>query len=243
MKIVPGDTVGSASRLLDELKKHIRPDKAAFLPRFFKTGPGEYGEGDRFLGVMVPDQRNVARNFRTLNQKEMSRALDSPWHEVRLTALFIFVWQFGRADEKSRKELIQFYLQNTQGINNWDLVDTSAPQSLGIFVLENPKERRILYRLAKSKNLWEQRMAVVSTLPCIKQGEFGDILKLSEQFLSHKHDLIHKATGWMLREAGQRDLKVLVSFLESHSKEMPRTMLRYSIEKLPEFMRKIFMKR
>lgn len=232
----------TAAAVRRELKTKINPEKAAFFPRFFKTGPGEYGEGDRFLGVVVPDQRKVARQFRELPQKEIDKLLDDAFHECRLTGLLILVDQFEKAkkDDKRRKEIVDYYLSRTDAVNNWDLVDSSAHKLLGSWLVDR-RDRRILDRLARSKNMWEQRIAMVATYTLIRKGDFDDTLRLSEKLLHHPHDLIHKAVGWMLREVGQQDRKVLEAFLKRHAAEMPRTMLRYAIEKLPDTQRKRYL--
>lgn len=217
------------------------PEKAAFFPRFFKAGPGEYAEGDKFIGVIVPNQRKVAKQFRDLPQTEIDKLLNDPVHECRLTGLLILVGQFERSkDQAQRKSIMQYYLSRTDAVNNWDLVDSSAHKILGKWLVDR-KDRRVLDRLAKSKNMWEQRIAMVATYTLIKNGELDDTLRLAEKLLSHKHDLIHKAVGWMLREAGKQDDKVLLAFLDQHAHRMPRTMLRYSIEKLSDARRKKYL--
>ena len=207
-------------QIQQELEAYIDPVKREYLPNFFKTGKGQYGEGDKFLGVVV---------------------LQSEWHECRLCALLMLVERFKKSDEKGKKEIYDFYLSQTGRINNWDLVDLSAPGIVGEYLKDKP--RKDLYRLADSPLLWDQRIAVVSTYTLIKNGDFIDILALSERLLHHKHDLMQKAVGWMLREMGKRDKDLLVQFLEKHCRTMPRTMLRYAIEKFPEEERKEFMKR
>ncbi len=210
------------------------PAKSAGSQRFFKTGPGEYGEGDQFLGLTVPQTRALLPGSDSLDEKEVLALLHSRWHEERLLALFILVRRFQRAkrDETLRSHIANLYLANTHWINNWDLVDTSAPHLLGAWLLN--RERTILGWLVVSESLWEQRIAVLATLAFIRAGDFTDTLRLCEGLLSHPHDLIHKACGWMLREVGNRDVTVLRSFLDRHAPQMPRTMLRYSIEKLPD---------
>ena len=215
-----------------ELQKISDKDKALQLARFFKTGKGEYGEGDIFIGIKVPDQRMVAKQFIDTELSEIEKLLDDPIHECRLTALLILIGQYSKADENEKKYIIEFYLRKTSKINNWDLVDLSAHQILGSYCYT--RNRDILYQLVKSSSLWEQRIAVVSTYYFIKKNDFQEIITFSEILLDHKHDLIHKATGWMLREAGKMDLSVLIKFLDKHYKIMPRTMLRYAIEKLDE---------
>jgi 3-methyladenine DNA glycosylase AlkD len=215
-----------------ELAKHINKEKAAFLPRFFKTGKGEYGEGDEFIGVVVPDQRIVSKKYYDkLSLDELQTLLNSKVHEYRLTALLILVLNYNKSNknEVKKKEIFDFYLSNTKNINNWDLVDMSSPNIVGDYLLD--KDRTILYKLAKSKNLWEKRISIMSTLTFIRHKEYNDALKIAEILLHDEHDLIHKAVGWMIREVGNRDKKSELKFLDEHYKTMPRTMLRYAIEK------------
>ncbi len=231
----------NATVIRQELETYIDPIKREYLPRFFKTGKGQYGEGDRFLGVVVPNTRLVARKHREVPFEVVAELLRSEWHECRLCALLILVERFKKSDEPMRKELYEFYLSQTVRVNNWDLVDLSAPAIVGGYLLDKPREE--LYQLAASPLLWEQRIAVVSTITLIRNRDFIDILRLSELLLHHPHDLMQKAIGWMLREMGKRDLDLLVQFLEKWSKQMPRTMLRYSIEKFSPEERAYFMKR
>lgn len=231
----------NATVIRQELEIYIDPIKREYLPRFFKTGKGQYGEGDRFLGVVVPNTRLVARKHREVPFEVVAELLRSEWHECRLCALLILVERFKKSDEPMRKELYEFYLSQTARVNNWDLVDLSAPAIVGGYLLDKPREE--LYRLAASPLLWEQRIAVVSTITLIRNRDFIDILRLSELLLHHPHDLMQKAIGWMLREMGKRDPDLLVQFLEKWSKQMPRTMLRYSIEKFTPDERAYFMKR
>ena len=233
----------TADCLLMELRKFARPDKAAFLPFFFQCLPGGYGEGDQFLGVIVPDQRKIAKAFRQMPLKELSLAFRSPWHESRLTALFILVHQFEKSKDSQRATLYEFYLGHLDYVDNWDLVDSSARHIVGEYVLENTADRPVLFELASSDQLWRQRVAVVATHALINKHEFLEIKKLAKLLLKHPHDLIHKAVGWMLREMGQIDEEQLVRFLEQNAKKMPRTMLRYAIEKLSKEERMKFMER
>ncbi len=239
----------TAQDVLNALQAFARPDKAEFLPRFFQAHPGGYGEGDQFLGVVVPDQRKVARKFRALGLGEMEKLLASPWHECRLTGLLILVEQYSRAaspksgSAAQQKQLVSFYLAHTAAANNWDLVDASAHKILGHWLVNNPGERAVLDKLARSNKLWEQRIAVIATLPLSKAGELVYIQKLARQLLDHPHDLMHKAIGWMLREMGKVDVAALRAFLAEHHQQMPRTMLRYAIEKLPPAERKRWMRR
>lgn len=231
----------TAEFILSELYSISNPEKALFLQRFFKTGPGQYAEGDIFLGIVVPLTRNVAKANRNTPLEELHRLLASPFHEARLCALLILAEQFKKAPDSRRKELFDFYLKHTDRINNWDLVDVTCPHIVGAYLLD--KDRSALYTLAQSTNLWEQRIAVVSTLAFIRNREFDDSLALVEQLKMHPHDLMHKATGWMLREIGKKERAVLTRFLEVHATELPRTTLRYAIEHYPEEERLYFMKK
>ncbi|WP_321333984.1 DNA alkylation repair protein [uncultured Bacteroides sp.] len=230
-----------AIEIQNELEQFINPVKREYLPKFFKTGKGQYGEGDKFLGVVVPDTRLVAKQYKNEPLAVAAQLLQSEWHECRLCALLMIVERFKKSDEKGRKEIYEFYLSHTKRINNWDLVDLSAPYIVGGYLKD--KSREDLYTLAASTLLWEQRIAVVATAALIRNNDFIDILRLSELLLHHKHDLMQKAIGWMLREVGKRDKDLLMQFLDQYSKIMPRTMLRYSIEKFTEEERKQYMKR
>lgn len=230
-----------AKEIRQELEQYIDPVKREYLPNFFKTGKGQYGEGDKFLGIVVPNTRIVAKHHKDAPFEVMAELLQSEWHECRLCALLMLVERFKKCDESGKKEIFDFYLTQTTRINNWDLVDLSAPGIVGEYLKDKPRD--VLYRLADSALLWDQRIAVVSTYTLIKNNDFIDILALSERLLYHKHDLMQKAVGWMLREMGKRDKDLLVQFLEKYCKTMPRTTLRYAIEKFPEDERKEFMKR
>ena len=231
-----------ASDVKKELQSVANPEKALLLQGFFKTGEGEYGEGDLFLGITVPQQRAIAKNYKELPLSEIEILLHEPYHECRLTALIILVNRFKKMKkEADRKEIVEFYLKNTTYINNWDLVDSSACYILGEYLLD--KDRTLIYRLADSDSMWEQRIAVLTTFTFIRNDDFADNLLLAEKLLNHKHDLMHKAIGWMLREVGKRNKSVLVDFLMQYSTQMPRTMLRYAIEKFPEEERQYFLKR
>ncbi len=230
----------TAKQILSALKGVARKDKADFLPGFFQAVPGGYGEGDQFLGCSVPDQRMVAKRYRELSLNELAELFRSAWHESRLTGTFILVDQFERASklsealrESRRAELVGFYLDNLQGVNNWDIVDSSAPKILGAWLLEQPQHRSLLDQLSKSESVWERRIAVLATFPMIRTHEFDEILRLAERLLHDPHDLMHKAVGWMLREVGKRDVRLLRAFLDQHVDLMPRKMLRYAIEKMP----------
>jgi 3-methyladenine DNA glycosylase AlkD len=221
---------------LPELRRKLResaqPAHAAIARRFFKTGPGEYGEGDAFLGLKVPQIRAELPHTDALSETDIVELLHSRWHEERLLALLVLGRRFGRAkkDAAAQQRIVALYLANTRGVNNWDLVDSSAPQILGAWLLR--RDRSLLGRLAASPNLWEQRIAILATQAFIRAGDFAETLRLCALFLTHQHDLIHKACGWMLREMGKRDLAPLRAFLARHAGDMPRTMLRYALEKL-----------
>lgn len=226
-------------KLRKEIKKNVNPQKAKLLQRFFKTGKGQYGEGDIFLGLMVPMQREIVKKYHDLSLADIQKLLNSKIHEERLIALLILVSQFKRGDTREQKIIFNFYLKNAKNINNWDLVDLTAPNIVGQFLMD--KNRKILYKLAKSDNLWEKRIVILATFTFIKYGQFKDALRVAEILLQDKHDLIHKAVGWMLREIGKRDLATEEVFLKKHHKRMPRTMLRYAIEKFPEKKRKWYL--
>jgi 3-methyladenine DNA glycosylase AlkD len=211
-------------------------EKKIVLPRFFKTGKGQYGEGDKFLGVTVPNIREVAKEFNDINFDIINELIHSPWHEMRMCALLILV---NNSKKEVTKDTFDFYLSQTKYINNWDLVDLSAPQIVGKFLLD--KKHDILYRLAESDLLWDNRIAIVSTLTFIRNNDLDDTYQLSLKMMNHKHDLMHKAIGWMLREAGKRDTKRLYDFIMEYKNIMPRTMLRYSIEKFDKETRKELM--
>jgi len=221
----------NAEFILQELLSVADPKKAQFLQGFFKTGKGEYAEGDVLLGIVVPLTRDIVKKNPKLPFSEIQLLIDSEYHEARLAGFLFLVKQFKKAkEERERKEIFDFYLKNARKANNWDLVDVTCRDVIGSYLLDNEEGRGVLYRLAESDNLWEQRIAIVSTWMFIKHRQFEDTLALAEKLLSHKHDLIHKAVGWMLREVGKKDREVLVDFLEKHGKQMPRTSLRYAIE-------------
>ncbi len=232
---------------LKNAQKAIRalanPAKAKFLLRFFKTGPGEYSEGDQFLGLTVPQTRSLVREFRDLPLADCIKLLKSPFHEERLMALLILGEQFGRHqkqdNEAAQKKIYDLYLAHTKHVNNWDLVDSSASYIVGAYLFN--RDRKILDRLAKSKDLWERRIAIVATHYFIRKNDLKYTFRISEALLGDKHDLIHKASGWMLREAGKKDLAPLEAFLEKHAYKMPRTMLRYSIERMTPQKKKHYM--
>ena len=224
-----------------ELQALSQDEKRKMLPRFFKTGKGEYGEGDVFLGVVVPNVRNVAQKHKAESLNEVSQLLRSAWHEVRLCGLIIMVEQFKRADDTMRKAIFDLYLSLTDRINNWDLVDLSCPSIVGAYLLD--KSRDILYQLAESTLLWDNRIAIVSTYTFIRNGQLEDTFALATRMMVHKHDLMHKAIGWMLREAGKRNEQRLYKYIMQHRNTMPRTMLRYAIEKFPPNVRAQLMER
>jgi len=225
---------------LTELRRALSaaadPERARNSAWFFKTGKGQYGEGDRFIGITVPVMRRLARRYKHLPLSQVAQLLKSPIHEHRFTALEILVAQYERADAATKQSIFDFYLRNTRFVNNWDLVDTSAPCILGEHL--QSRTREILYKLSKSRNLWERRMAIVATMPLIRAGDLNDAFGIARVLLSDEHDLIHKAVGWMLRETGKRSPVGLLKFLERHYGAMPRTALRYAIERFPEDQRK-----
>lgn len=214
-------------------------DKAAFAKRFFKAVPGGYGEGDHFLGIRVPGLRRLSREYEHIGVDDATALLQSKYHETRLLALFILTLIFERGDDKTRRTVYDLYLANIDRINNWDLVDLSAYKIVGAYLFERSK--RPLYRLAKSKDLWERRIAMIATYHFIRHGEFDDALAIAERLRDDHHDLIHRAVGWMLREIGNRDRASEEAFLKRHYRGMPRTMLRYAIEKFPQRRRKQYL--
>ncbi len=224
-----------------DLKKLARKDKANTLQRFFKTGPGQYGEGDKFIGVMVPDIRQVSQKYRDLSSREVLDLLHSTFHEERLCALLILVDQYQKGDSKKQEQIFDLYLKNYKYINNWDLIDLTAPRIAGAYLMDKPKD--ILYKLARSKNLWQRRVAILATFQFIYYGQSKETIKIAKILLHDEHDLIQKAVGWMLREVGKRcDGQILLDFLNKHYKVMPRTMLRYAIERLPESKRLAYLR-
>ncbi len=237
----PLDPSITAEQIREALHAAADPVKAQGMQRFFKTGAGQYGEGDRFLGLPNPVTRSFVRLYRQAPTAEAVALLASPWHEIRACGLLILVEQYSRGGEELRENIYQAYLAHTGRINNWDLVDLSAPDIVGEHLLR--RERDTLYRLAAGTQLWEQRIAMIATLTFIRHGDFADTLRLAEYFLPHRHDLMHKAVGWMLRETGKRDRAVLTAFLQRHKTAMPRTALRYAIEHYPEAERREFMRK
>lgn len=225
------------NKILKEIISHQNKEKGQLLARFFKTAKGQYGEGDLFLGIMVPESRKIAVKYSDISYKDIGELIKNKYHEVRLIAILILVHKY-KSRQSTRqdlvgKEIVDFYLKNTKYINNWDLVDLSAGYIVGDYLYQ--RKKTVLVKLAKSKNLWERRIAIISTFAFIYKGESKWTFKIVKMLMKDKHDLIHKACGWMLREVGKRvSEKDLTSFLDSHSSQMPRTMLRYAIERLPE---------
>jgi 3-methyladenine DNA glycosylase AlkD len=229
----------TAQTIQKRLRQFASKEKAKVLQGFFKTGPGEYGEGDVFLGVVVPDIRRVAKEFQNAPIGEITTLLVSTVHEERLLALFMLVSAYTRGDDDLKKKIYSLYLKNTKYINNWDLVDLSAPNIVGAYLLD--KSRKPLYEFAKSKDLWKRRIAILATFQFIKQNDFDDTLRISKLLLTDDHDLLHKAVGWMLREVGKRSLSREEKFLRHQYKNMPRTMLRYAIERFSEGKRQKYL--
>lgn len=234
------DIGAEAQELQQALRQLADPAIAAHSLRFFKTGPGEYGEGDRFLGIRLPVLRSVLPRFRHLELAAICEVLRSSWHEERLAALLLLADRFGRADEAARRAIFTSYLEHTAFINNWDLVDCSAAPIVGAYLAD--KDRSLLATLAASASLWERRIAIIATLHFIRQNDFADCLALAALLRDDRHDLIHKAVGWMLREVGKRDQQALERFLRQHYRLMPRTMLRYAIERFPEPLRLAYLR-
>ncbi len=222
----------SLKRIRQALRRHQDEEKAKVLRRFFKTGIGEYAEGDIFLGITVPVLRKLAKEFKDIGLKSSVELLKSSIHEERLLALLILILKYRASSPKDKEKICRIYLKNTRYINNWDLVDVTAKHIVGDYL--RGKDKSVLYKLARSPSLWNRRIAILSTFHFIENNEFEDTLKISRMLISDSHDLIHKAVGWMLREVGKRDLKTEEDFLKVHHRSMPRTMLRYAIEKFPE---------
>jgi 3-methyladenine DNA glycosylase AlkD len=230
----------ATGEISQRLRKLGSRQQAAVSQRYFKTGPGEYGEGDIFVGVRVPVLRKLVKDYADLPLDEIKTLLRSPIHEERLLALFLMVHQAARGNDLVKKAVYKLYLDNTRFVNNWDLVDLSAQHIVGAYLAD--KNRSVLYDLAESDILWERRIAIMSTFHFIKNHDFADTVKIAVMLLRDHHDLIHKAVGWMLREIGKRDLKAEEAFLQVHYQKMPRTMLRYAIEKFPEPKRQRYLK-
>jgi 3-methyladenine DNA glycosylase AlkD len=243
-----------SNQILKELKSKQNPLKAKILERFFKTGKGEYGEGDLFFGITVPESRKIAKKYKEIAFTEIEKVLNSKYHEARLVAILILVAKYRDASKQKnvieQKKVYNFYLKHTKNINNWDLVDLSAHYIVGDFLYHNKNkdneiiEITILEKLAKSKNLWERRIAIISTFAFIYKGEYQDTIKITKMLMNDKHDLINKACGWMLREIGKRVSEVpLIKFLDEYGTKIPRTMLRYAIERLPDEKRLYYLKK
>jgi 3-methyladenine DNA glycosylase AlkD len=243
-KIIRGPFFGLNIMPVHKIKKKLKPlssqEKGRVLQRFFKTGPGEYGEGDVFIGVKVPDLRKVARDLQDIAINDVIVLLESAIHEERLLALLILVRKYVKGNETAKNEIYKLYLKKTKFINNWDLVDVTAHHIIGDYLMD--KDKAPLYKLAKSEDLWERRIAVLATFYFIKHEKYEEILKIAKILLTDKEDLIHKAVGWMLREIGKKDMGTEETFLKQHYKNMPRTMLRYAIEKFPEPKRQKYLK-
>lgn len=229
------------TEIQSRLRSHASPETARVLQGFFKTGPGQYGEGDAFLGIKVPVIRAVSKHFPNVPLDTAVDLLHSHFHEERLLALLFLMRHFAAGGAHERESAYLAYLAHTAWINNWDLVDISAPHVVGTYLANQP--RAPLYRLARSTLLWERRIAMVATLHFIRLGDFDDTLQLARLLLNDREDLMHKASGWMLREVGKRDQKRLEAFLDQHGRAMPRTMLRYAIERFPETLRQAYLRR
>lgn len=231
----------TVSHVKKDLRSFANPEKVHIYQNFFKTGKGEYGEGDKFLGITMPNIRTVARKYHEIEFDHLKKLLQSPFHEDRMCAIVMLTLQFEKGNKTKKKKIYTYYLSNIKkSLNNWDFVDVSAPKIVGEYLLD--KDRKVLYKLAQSKNLWEKRVSIIATARFIRESDFTDTISFSEILLHDKHDLIHKAVGWMLREVGKEDIKILEKFLKKYYKEMPRTMLRYAIEKFPEKRRKAYLK-
>ena len=236
--------MNKASDVVKELECLKNSEKIKVFKRFFKTNEGEYGYGDMFWGISVPQVRGISkRYFLDISFDEIKVLINHRIHEIRLAGYLILTYQYEKSENERRKDIFDFYLNNLSGCNNWDLVDLSCYKIVGEYVLRNKEKRKILYKLSKSKNLWQQRISIVSTYPMIKRKEFEDTLNISKLLLSHKHDLIHKAVGWMLREVGKQDMNVLRKFLNENINTIPRTTLRCSIERMNESERKGYLLR
>ncbi len=233
----------SLQELRSVLEKEANEEKSKIHSRFFKTGKGEYGEGSIFLGITVPVLRKIAKKYQNLSLEDLQILLDDKIHTYRFVAIIILVEEYKRGDNKRKKEIYEFYLKNSKNINNWDLVDVSAPHIVGHYLYHQPNiiAKKKLQQLALSESLWEKRIAIVSTFYFIRQNRLGETYGISKMLLKDNHDLIHKACGWMLREVGKRNQKVLERFLDKYVDVMPRTMLRYSIERFEEEKRKYYL--
>ena len=231
-------------KIREDLKSRANKQKAIILSSFFKTGKGKYGYGDKFLGITVPESRKVAKQYTNLKFADIKKLLISEFHEERLVALLILTEIYRKEPKEAKKKIVNFYLDNASKVNNWDLVDLTSHHILGDYILNHePKLIRILYRLAKSEDLWKRRIAIVSTFAFIRKNRFNETVKIANLLMDDKHDLIHKAVGWMLREAGKRDQQELEKFLNKFNRKMPRTMLRYAIERFDAKKKEQYMKR
>lgn len=228
-------------KIKEELQKKSNPGKIKILSNFFKTGKGEYGERDKFIGLNVPANREVAKQNKEAEISVISELLESDIHEERLCALLILVEKYKKSDCEKKKDIFEYYIKQTKNINNWDLVDLSAPKIVGEYLLE--KDKSVLLAMSKSKSMWERRIAIVSTITFIKAGKYETTLEIAKILIDDKEDLIQKAVGWMLREAGKKEKKVLIDFLNEYHTRMPRTMLRYSLEKLEKEEKEYYMKK
>jgi len=239
MICVKGDNKSVVKNIREDIQRLRNPEKAKILSGFFKTGKGQYGEGDVFLGIPVPEQRKIAKKYTDLSFTDIRKLLLSRIHEYRLIALLILIIRYRRADETGKQNIFNLYLKNTNHINNWDLVDLSAPNIIGDYLLT--RDRSILYRLAQSENLWERRIAIISSFAFIRVDQFDDTFCIAELLLHDRHDLIHKAIGWMLREIGKRDQQKEEMFLGKYAAVMPRTMLRYAVERFDSKKRLLYL--
>lgn len=237
---MPSTRSTSAAHVEARLREIGDPEHARFVAGYFRTGPGEYGEGDRFLGIRIPALRARVREYRGVPIDTLAVLMRSEWHEARLFALLLLVDAYERADAEAREAIYRLYLRNTRYINNWDLVDSSAPYIVGAHL--ETRDRSVLDELARSESLWERRIAILATQHFIRRGDFGTTLRIAEVLVDDGHDLIHKAVGWMLREVGNRDRAAEEAFLIRHHRTMPRTMLRYAIEKFPPDLRQRYLR-
>ncbi len=227
--------------ILKDLESFANPLKKDIFTRFFKTGKGEYGEGDVFLGVMTPEMRIVTKKYRDIPLSIVKELMHHKIHEMRTLALGILIYRFEKGNEQQKTEIYELYMDNLEGVNNWDLVDISCPKIVGAYLFSYPEKKDILYSFAKDSDLWKKRISIVSTFAFIRKGQFDDTLKISKMLLSTKEDLIHKAVGWMLREVGKRDMSILRDFLKKNIRDIPRTTLRYAIERMPNEERSMYL--
>ncbi|PIP53207.1 DNA alkylation repair protein [Candidatus Beckwithbacteria bacterium CG23_combo_of_CG06-09_8_20_14_all_34_8] len=232
------------SKIEKDLKSLKNPLKIKIFKRFFKTGPGEYGEGDQFLGLTMPQQRLIAQKFyKQVKLDDLDKLIKSPIHEYRMTGLLILTYQYCEANDENKKNIYQYYLNNKDRINNWDLIDVTCPKIVGEYLWFHQRDLKVIDRLIKSENLWDRRIAVMATYSFIRRGQFYPFLNFAKILLTDKRDLINKVVGWMLREIGKKDLKALLNFLDINYQQMPRTMLRYSLEKLNPTQKDFYMGR